>query len=63
MQQLKGGKGSTGMSQWAHNQEILRDSAVDDAMAKAKTDLLYKQYLEREQYVNKYIYTYRHIYI
>eukprot|EP01084_Bolivina_argentea_P050031 91986_1 len=49
MQQLKGGKGSTGMSQWAHNQSILRDKAVDEAMEKAKTDLLYKQYLEREQ--------------
>ena len=50
MQQLKGGKGSSAMSQWAHNQSILRDQAVDDAMAKAKTDMLYAKYLEREQF-------------
>ena len=31
---------------------VLRDQAVDDAMEKAKTDLLYKKYLEREQYVH-----------
>jgi len=49
MQQLKGGKGGGPMSKWAHNQSILRDQAVDNAMEKAKTDLLYKQYLEREQ--------------
>ena len=50
MQQLKG-KGGNVMSQWAKNKAVLRDQAVDDAMEKAKTDLLYKKYLEREQYV------------
>ena len=51
MQQLKGKKGGNVMSQWAKNQGVLRDQAVDQAMEKAKTDLLYKKYLEREQYV------------
>lgn len=36
------------MSTWAKNKAILRDQAVDDANERAKTDLLYKQYLERE---------------
>mmetsp|Transcript_28207 Transcript_28207/g.46397 ORF Transcript_28207/g.46397 Transcript_28207/m.46397 type:complete len:275 (-) Transcript_28207:129-953(-) len=49
MQQLKGGKGSTAMSQWAHNEKILRDQAVDTAMEKAQTNLLYKKYLEQQQ--------------
>lgn len=36
------------MSTWAKNKAILRDQAVDDAHERAKTDLLYKKYLERE---------------
>jgi len=49
MQQLKGSKSGNPMSSWAKNQAVLRDQAVDKAMEKAKTDMLYKKYLEREQ--------------
>ena len=56
MQQLKTSGHSSAMSQWAHNKSILRDSAVDDAMEAAKTDMLYAKYLEQKQYVNTYIY-------
>lgn len=55
MQQLKGGKGDSGMSSWAKNQDILRDQAVDNAMEAAKTDMLYAKYLEQEQYAHTLI--------
>merc|ERR1740116_109271 len=48
MQQLKGPKGGSAMSSWAKNESILRDSAVDNAMEAAKTDMLYAKYLEQE---------------
>jgi len=48
MQNLSKHKGGPVMSTWAKNKEILRDQAVDDAHERAKTDLLYKKYLERE---------------
>ncbi len=35
--------------QWAQMEGILRDSAVDRAVEKAKTDLLYKHILEAER--------------
>ena len=52
MQQLKkSNSGGSAMSKWAQNKSILQDAAVDEAMAKAKTDMLYAKYLEQEQYV------------
>jgi len=46
MQQLK--TSSTGQGTWDQVQHVLRDTAVDNAMESAKTDLLYKKLLEEE---------------
>jgi len=48
MQQLKANTGASPMSTWAKNKAILQDQAVDDAMEKAKTDMLYAKYLEHQ---------------
>jgi len=48
MQQLKSNTGGNPMSTWAKNKAILQDQAVDIANEKAKTDMLYKKYLEHQ---------------